>query len=121
MPEPSGTAEVKVGQKIKAITPKAVNYVDGPGYSSFYVNNVGFSVNQLDIVLLLGEIIDITTEHVATVERRARVTMTPAQAKALGKILEYCVAAYQLQSKKIVEDLPMNFPELPNPEAPNEG
>jgi hypothetical protein len=47
--------------------------------------------------------------------------MTPAQAKALGKILEYCVAAYQLQSKKIVEDLPMNFPELPNPEAPNEG
>jgi hypothetical protein len=77
------------------------------------VNNVGLSVNQLDVVLHLGEIIDISPELEATVERRARVTMNPAQAKAMSKVLNYAVTAYELQSGRPVDDLPINLPELP--------
>ena len=104
MPESSKNIETQKTEKLKQTTPQSVKFVDAPGYSSFYVNNVGLSVNQLDVVL---------PELEATVERRARVTMNPAQAKAMSKVLNYAVTAYELQSGRPVDDLPINLPELP--------
>lgn len=114
MSTPSGNTETVVAHKVGTMTPKSATFVDAPGYSSFYCNNIGFAVNQLDIVLHLGEILDVSPEAVATVERRARVTLNPAQAKALSRVLSYAVTMYELQSDRIVEDLQMNLPELPS-------
>jgi hypothetical protein len=113
MSTPSGSTGTEVQQNVKTMTPKSARYVDAPGFYSFYCNNIGFSVNQLDIVLHMGEIIDVSPEAEATVERRARVTLNPAQAKALGKVLSYAVAMYEAQSNRTLEDLPMNLPALP--------
>jgi hypothetical protein len=114
MSKPSGSTEAVASPKVNAMTPKSVKYVDAPGYSSFYCNNIAVAVNQLDIVLLLGEIMDVSPEAAATVERRARVTLNPMQAKSMSKILNYAVTMYELQSKRTVEDLPLNLPELPS-------
>jgi hypothetical protein len=114
MAKPSGSTETAATPKANALIPKSVKSVDAPGYSSFYCNNIAFAVNQLDIVLLLGEVIDISPEAVVTVERRARVTLNPAQAKAMSKILNYAVAAFESQSGHVVDDLPINLPELPS-------
>jgi hypothetical protein len=114
MSKSSGSTETEVSQNVGAMTPKSVKIVDAPGYSSFYCNNIAFAVNQLDIVLQLGEVIDVSPEAIATVERRARVTLNPVQAKALSKVLNYAVRMYELQSKRTVEDLPINLPELPS-------
>lgn len=90
---------------------KGVSYIDGPGYYSFYVNNVAFGVNPLDFVLIFGEIVDVRMpEQEAIVERRARVTMAPAQAKALGRILETMVKTYESQNGPI-KDLQFTRPE----------
>jgi len=89
---------------------RTVSYVDGPGYHSFYTNNVAFAVNQMDFVLLLGEIIDMKLpEQEAVVERRARVTMTPAQGKVLAKILSGMVVSYEAQYGAIM-DVPVRLP-----------
>lgn len=113
MSTPSESTGTEAQQDAKMVSAKSARFVDGPGYCSFYCNNIGFAVNQLDIVLHLGEILDVSPEAEATVERRARVTMNPAQAKALSTILSYAVAMYEKQSKRTVEDLPMNLQGLP--------
>jgi hypothetical protein len=114
MSKPNKSTGAAVSPTVSAVTTKKVKYVDSPGYSSFYCNNIAFAVNQLDIVLLLGEILDVSPEGEAVVERRARVTLNPIQAKAMSKILNYAITMYELQSKKTVEDLPSNLPELPS-------
>lgn len=114
MSKSCGSTGTEVSQKVETMTPKSAKFVDAPGYSSFYCNNIAFAVNQLDIVLQLGEVLDVSPEAVATVERRARVTLNPAQAKALSKILSYAVTMYELQNKRTVEDLPINLPEFPS-------
>ncbi|HEY1903605.1 MAG TPA: DUF3467 domain-containing protein [Terracidiphilus sp.] len=113
MPDNSEKIKEQVIERSRQTTPKSIKYVDAPTYSSFYCNNIGFAVNQLDIVLVLGELIEVSPEAEATVERKSRVTMNPGQAKAMSKILDFAVAAYEAQSGHPVDDLPINLPELP--------
>jgi hypothetical protein len=90
------------------ITPKAMRFVDGPHYASSYANNVGFAVNQLDFVLIFGEVVDVSVEE-AVVERRARITMSPSQGKALMLILSRQIEAYEKINGEI--KLPAGFEE----------
>ncbi|HUN86501.1 MAG TPA: DUF3467 domain-containing protein [Terracidiphilus sp.] len=82
----------------KPITATRAKFVDSPNYHSFYCNNVGFAVNQLDIVLYLNEILEISPSAEATIERRARVTMNPAQAKALMQVLDQVIRVWETQN-----------------------
>lgn len=85
------------------ITATKAKFVDSSGYQSFYCNNVGFAVNQLDVILYLGEILEISPSGEATIERRARVTMNPSQAKALIQILSQVIGVYESQNGPIRE------------------
>lgn len=82
----------------QSITTTQLKFVDGPNYNSFYCNNIGYTVNQLDVVLYLNEMLDVSSDGVGTVERRARVTFNPMQAKALVGILQHLVKIYETQS-----------------------
>jgi len=104
MSELKEKAKANILAAVKPMVPTSAKFVEGPGYYSFYANNVAFAVNQLDVVLILGEIVDISPAQEVTIERRARVTMNPAQAKALSKILNFAVAAYETQNGP-VQDL----------------
>lgn len=63
-----------------------IKYVDGPQYAASYCNNIAFSVNATDLALIFGEVIDVVGQE-AIVERRARITFSPPQAKVLQWIL----------------------------------
>jgi hypothetical protein len=76
------------------VVPAKVEYTDSPLFSSFYSNNISFRINPLDFVLIFGEIIDANAE-VATVERKARVVLNPAQAKAMAELLMKNVQIYE--------------------------
>jgi hypothetical protein len=101
-------------QSPTVITPQSVEYVDGPQYSAFYSNNVGFAVNLLDFVLMFGETVEANPEK-AIVERRARVTMHPTQAKVLAFLLLKNIEGYEKLNGKIAVPpgaigIPSNFP-----------
>jgi hypothetical protein len=113
MSELKEKAKANILAAVKPMVPTSAKFVEGPGYYSFYANNVAFAVNQLDVVLILGEIVDISPAQEVTIERRARVTMNPAQAKALSKILNFAVAAYETQNGP-VQDLPLMLPDAPS-------
>lgn len=66
--------------------PRAVKFVDGPQYASSYCNNIAYSVNTTDLVLIFGEVLDVVDQQII-VERRARITLAPPQAKILQLIL----------------------------------
>ena len=85
------TKEEATGAKI---TPMDVKFVDGPQYSAFYSNNVNFQVNLTDFVLVFGEIIEANPER-AIVERRARVTLNPIQAKIMTLLLLQNIQKYE--------------------------
>jgi hypothetical protein len=84
------------------ISAEHIKYVDAPGYQSFYSNNVAYGVNATDFVLIFGEIMDITNGR-ATVERRARITMSPIQAKALINILSAQIRVYEEKSQTTIQ------------------
>jgi hypothetical protein len=113
MPELNEEKRAEILEGIKSMVPTSSKFIDGPGYYSFYTNNVAFSVNQLDIALILGEIVDVSPAQEVTIERRARVTMNPAQAKALSKILSFAVDAYETQNGPVM-DLPIMLPGAPS-------
>jgi hypothetical protein len=79
---------------LKTISPMDISFVDGPQYSAFYSNNINFQVNLLDFVLVFGEIIDATPEK-AIVERKARVTLNPIQAKIMALLLLQNIQKYE--------------------------
>jgi hypothetical protein len=111
MPELNKKVSAELLGGVKPMVPKSAKFVDGPGYYSFYANNVAFAVSQLDIALIFGEILDVSPAQEVLIERRARVTMNPAQAKALSKILDFAVEAYETQNGPVL-DLPINLPEV---------
>jgi hypothetical protein len=112
MPQISEKAKAEISGSVKPMVPTSVKFIDGPGFYSFYANNVAFTVNQLDIAMILGEIVDVSPTQEVTIERRARVTMNPAQAKALSKILKFAVEAYETQNGPVL-DLPITLPDAP--------
>jgi hypothetical protein len=79
---------------LNTISPAHIEYVNGPQYSAFYSNNIGFAVNVLDFVLMFGEILEANPEK-ALVERRARVTLNPIQAKVLTMLLIKNIQTYE--------------------------
>ena len=81
---------------------RSVKYVDSPGYQSFYTNNVAYGLSAVDFVLIFGEIIDQENNQ-AIIERRARITMTPVQAKVLRVILDAQIKIYEDKSGKVIE------------------
>jgi len=88
-------------KKSGTITPSKVKYVDGPHYVSSYCNNVAFSVNAIDLVLIFGEVVDVVGDQ-AVVERRARITFSPAQAKMLQWVLTEQIKQYEENAGPIV-------------------
>lgn len=86
----------------RALPEPEIEFVKGPQYASFYSNNVSYSVNQLDFVLIFGEIIDIRPEKL-TVEQRARVTMSPLQAKILSILLNEQIDTLEKNSGRVIE------------------
>ena len=110
MPELNEKTRKEMLGGVKPMVPMSAKFIEGPGYYSFYTNNVAFAVNQLDITLILGEIVDVSPAQEVTIERRARVTMNPAQAKALSKILNFAVEAYETQNGPVL-DLPLMLPD----------
>jgi hypothetical protein len=97
-----------------APTPAAkVKYVDGPQYAASYCNNVGYALSALDFVLIFGEVVEATPEE-ATVERRARITMSPAQAKMLRYIIGQQIKQYEDINGSI--EMPQGF-KIPNEKA----
>jgi hypothetical protein len=83
------------------VAPNKVKYVDGPQYVSSYCNNVAFAVNAVDLVLIFGEVVDVVGEE-AIVERRARITYTPAQAKMLQWVIAEQIKQYEANNGPIV-------------------
>ena len=79
---------------INTISPAHIEYTNGPQYCAFYSNNIGFAVNVLDFVLMFGEILEATPEK-ALVERRARVTLNPIQAKVMALLLVKNIQTYE--------------------------
>ncbi len=79
-----------------------IEYVKGPSFASSYCNNIAYAVNLIDFVLIFGEAIDATPD-VVTVEQRARITMSPVQAKVLSAILTDQIANYEARSGKVLE------------------
>jgi len=98
MSELKEKAKANILAAVKPMVPTSAKFVEGPGYYSFYANNVAFAVNQLDVVLILGEIVDISPAQEVTIERRARVTMNPAQAKPL---VRFSTLQLQLMKRKM--------------------
>jgi len=93
-----------------------VKYVDSPGYQSFYTNNVGYGVSAADCVLIFGEIMDKENDQVI-VERRARITMTPVQAKVLRGILTAQIQVYEERTGKPIELPPGVTDDFTGPKA----
>jgi hypothetical protein len=79
---------------ITTLSPTSIEYINGPQYSAFYSNNIGFAINVLDFVLIFGEILDANPEK-ALVERRARITLNPTQAKVLAFMLVKNIETYE--------------------------
>ena len=88
-------------KKSSTVTPTKVKYVNGPHYVSSYCNNIAFAVNAIDLVLIFGEVIDVVGDQ-AVVERRARVTFAPAQAKMLHWVLTEQIRQYEEKAGPIV-------------------
>ena len=65
----------------------------GPRYESFYCNNVAYAMSPVDFVFTFGEVINTGTD--IYVEQRARVTMSPAQAKVLRDILSERIKIFE--------------------------
>lgn len=85
-----------------ALPEPVVEFVKGPQYASFYSNNVSYSVNQLDFVLVFGETIEIRPEKL-TIEQRARITMNPLQAKVLSILLNEQIDILEKNTGKEIE------------------
>lgn len=90
-----------------------VKYVDGPQYAASYCNNVGYALSAVDLVLIFGEVVEATPEE-AIVERRARITMSPAQGKMLRYIIGQQIKQYEDINGPI--EMPQGF-KLPSEKA----
>jgi len=102
---------IAVKKKHTPISLDAIKFVEGPNYYSFYCNNTGFNVSVVDFVMYLGEILEVGDGR-ATVERRARVTMSPIQAKAMAVLLNHNIKAYELQNGPIRDSIDIPALEL---------
>lgn len=91
----------KTGNLTPHVTPP-VKYIDSPGFQSFYTNNIAYGLTQMDFVLIFGEIMDKENDQVI-VERRARITMTPVQAKVLRGILNAQIKMFEEKLGKPIE------------------
>jgi len=87
MPEAQALPQQTSGQKIEQILPPE-------GVFSFYSNNVGIQVNQFDLRIIFGEIMEVTPERARIVQRAAIITSW-AQAKAIARFLQDNVDAYE--------------------------
>lgn len=97
----SATPSENQGRPPMMMMPHSVEHVDGPQYSAFYSNNVGFGVNVLDFVLTFSETLEASPER-AILERRARITMHPTQAKVLAFLLLRNIEGYEKINGPIV-------------------
>lgn len=70
-----------------------VENILGPHYTAFYCNNIAYAMSAVDMVLIFGEIVN--TGEKVYIEQRARVTMTPVQAKILRDMLNKRLAVYE--------------------------
>lgn len=64
-------------------------------FKSIYANYVQSVFSPLDIVLLFGEVLSVQTDGGFQVETKARVTVTPAEAKILYSVLGNTIANYE--------------------------
>lgn len=65
----------------------------GPHYTAFYCNNIAYAMGAIDFVLILGEVVNTGKE--IYIEQRARVTMSPIQAKVMRDILTERLSVYE--------------------------
>jgi hypothetical protein len=89
-----------VTKNVSQISPHQMQFINAPNFVSLYTNNIGLSMSTFDLSLIFGELTEATAE-IATVERKARVTMSHLQAKILLAVLAQQLQVYETQNGPI--------------------
>jgi hypothetical protein len=79
---------------VAKIGPQNIQFVKGANFVSLYCNHIGISLNQFDLSIICGELMEVTTEQ-ATVEQKGRITMSHLQAKLLQTVLAQQIQAFE--------------------------
>ena len=77
------------------------NFVQAPDFKSIYTNFVNAAFSPLDIFLILGEAMGVGPDGKPTVLQRAKVIMSPVEAKIVAAIFAQTVANFEKQYGKI--------------------
>ena len=77
-------------------------FIQAPDFKTIYTNFVNAGLSPLDIILMVGEAIGPGPDGKPAILQRAKIIMTPVEAKIVCAILEDAVARYEKQFGKIV-------------------
>jgi hypothetical protein len=89
----------KNGQHKQIPTPPPMNLTRADDFNSYYCNYAQVGFTALDVSMTIGEAVGGVQ---VSVEERARVFFSPAQAKIVAEIFAYVVKQYEQKFGEIV-------------------
>ena len=84
------------------LQPQIPTFTRVPDFKSFYANFVQTSVTPFDISMQIGETAGVDHEGKFVVELKARISMSPLEAKIVINLLVTAIMQYEAQFGKIV-------------------
>jgi len=85
-----------------------INFVHSPDFKLIYANHVNAHFTPMDISFTLAEALGVEKDGKFLVHVKARLTMSPIEAKIFSKIAQDVVSAYENQCGPII--LPAGMP-----------
>ncbi|HEX9120811.1 MAG TPA: DUF3467 domain-containing protein [Terriglobales bacterium] len=112
--EEAVTTEPSATQATSGDMPKMLR---SPEFRTVYTNFVQAGYTPFDVSLLIGESIGPDAKGNAVVEFKSRITMSPAEAKVVHKILGDLIMAYEKQFGAIQLPIGLDLPTHPKTEG----
>lgn len=90
--------------------PQALEQIQASDYRTIYTNHIQAGFSPLDVTLILSQVIAIQDRY--GVENKARVIVTPVEAKILLNILKNTIKNYESKYGEINVPIEVAVPEL---------
>ena len=108
---------------VAAVAPKSLTPVitNAPDFKSLYTNFAQSGFTGFDIYVIFGEAAGPNPDGTMPVEMKAKVTMTPVEAKLVALIIAASVQKYEAQFGKITVPKGLGVEGVPGVAPPAEG
>jgi hypothetical protein len=77
-----------------------LNYIKPDNLFTTYANNVAYSITPIDFTFVFGQVVEGNEQQI-NIEQRARVTVSPIQAKLLMIMLHAQIEAFEAANGEI--------------------